>query len=279
VTRLNLRAVRVAAEKTRKAMKEESLRTGKAIDGLYSLLAYAIVPIEEDLAEKEAFAARQKERQMQDLRDARSAEFAGLPYPGEGAIDLASLDDETFRRFLQDAKDLDDMRKNRERKAEEDRVAAEKAENERIAAEEKKREEDRARALAESKARESAMAEKLAESRKAQRAAEVKAEGEAKARELERKKEAEARAKIEKEAAKLRQEAATVAMASKEKAEAERRAANAPDRDRLMAFAAVVRSLECPAVKSDQAQVVACQISDKIEAMAGWIEKQIKTLA
>jgi len=45
-TRLALKDIRVKAEKTRKAMKEDSLRLGKAIDGAYNMLDHAIRPVE-----------------------------------------------------------------------------------------------------------------------------------------------------------------------------------------------------------------------------------------
>jgi len=54
--RLFLREKRIAVEHTRKKMKEQSLREGKAIDGIANVLKAIIVPIEEYLDEQEHFA-------------------------------------------------------------------------------------------------------------------------------------------------------------------------------------------------------------------------------
>ena len=51
-TRLALKDIRVSAEKTRKALKADSLRKGKAIDGIYNMLDYAIRPLEKRSEER-----------------------------------------------------------------------------------------------------------------------------------------------------------------------------------------------------------------------------------
>lgn len=53
--RLFLREKRIAIEKTRKQLKEQSLREGKAIDGIANVLKALIVPIEEYLERQEKF--------------------------------------------------------------------------------------------------------------------------------------------------------------------------------------------------------------------------------
>ena len=58
--RLFLREKRIAVENTRKKMKEQSLREGKAIDGIANVLKALIVPIEEHLDEQEHFAERKR---------------------------------------------------------------------------------------------------------------------------------------------------------------------------------------------------------------------------
>jgi len=54
-TRLSLKNIRVEVEKTRKSLKEESLREGKAIDGMANIVKFLIVPVEQGLQEKEDF--------------------------------------------------------------------------------------------------------------------------------------------------------------------------------------------------------------------------------
>jgi len=53
--RLFLREKRINIEKTRKELKEQSLREGKAIDGIANVLKALIVPIEEYLGKQEKF--------------------------------------------------------------------------------------------------------------------------------------------------------------------------------------------------------------------------------
>ena len=53
--RLALKDIRVSADKTRKALKEDSLRYGKAVQGVYNVIDYLIAPIEKHLEEQEKF--------------------------------------------------------------------------------------------------------------------------------------------------------------------------------------------------------------------------------
>lgn len=289
--RLQLRAVRVAAEKTRKAMKEESLRTGKAIDGLYNLLAYAVEPLEKDLAEKEEFALRERERQRQELRDARSVQLVNLSY--STPVDLADLTEEQFAGILQDAKDLNDLRIARERKAEEERIAAAKAaeeerervriENERLKAEaaareaEMKAERERvAKERAESEAKAAAERRALEEAaRKEREAAEAKAKAEAAAR---AKAEAEARALREANERREAEAKAAAEKAERERIAAEKKAARAPDKAKLLSFAGTVRALSVPDASTEDGKRVAADIKAKAESFAKWIEQQASTL-
>ena len=55
VGRLFLREKRIAIEHTRKELKEQSLREGKAIDGIANVLKALIVPIEEYLDKQERY--------------------------------------------------------------------------------------------------------------------------------------------------------------------------------------------------------------------------------
>ncbi len=60
VGRLMLKEKRVELEKTRKSLKEQALREGKAIDGIANALKAVIVPIEEDLYNKEHFVEHKR---------------------------------------------------------------------------------------------------------------------------------------------------------------------------------------------------------------------------
>ena len=76
--RLMLREKRIAIEKARKELKEQSLREGKAIDGIANVLKALIVPIEDYLEQQERFVEIQEEKKAEVRRlevERRMAEF------------------------------------------------------------------------------------------------------------------------------------------------------------------------------------------------------------
>ena len=70
---LALRAIRVEADKTRKALKEDSIRYGRAVQGVYNVIEYLIKPIEEHLQVQEDFVKIQEAKLREKLNDARAA--------------------------------------------------------------------------------------------------------------------------------------------------------------------------------------------------------------
>lgn len=66
--RLFLREKRIAIEKTRKEMKEQSLREGKAIDGLANVLKSLIVPTEEYLERQERYVEIKAEEELRRIQ-------------------------------------------------------------------------------------------------------------------------------------------------------------------------------------------------------------------
>jgi hypothetical protein len=73
--RIRLKNLRVNAEKTRKDLKEESLRKGKAIDGVANIIKYLIEPIENYLEDQEKFAEKLEKQQKLDLKNKRVNEL------------------------------------------------------------------------------------------------------------------------------------------------------------------------------------------------------------
>jgi len=65
--RLFLRQKRIVIEKTRKDLKEQSLREGKAIDGIANILKALIIPIEEYLEKQEKFVPRGRRKKLSVL--------------------------------------------------------------------------------------------------------------------------------------------------------------------------------------------------------------------
>ena len=68
VGRLELREKRIEIENSRKTLKEQSLREGKAIDGIANVLKALIVPIEEYLEQQEKFVEIQEEKKREAIR-------------------------------------------------------------------------------------------------------------------------------------------------------------------------------------------------------------------
>ena len=68
VGRLFLREKRIAIEKTRKQLKEQALREGKAIDGIANVLKALIVPIEEYLEKQEKFVEIKAAEKAEKIR-------------------------------------------------------------------------------------------------------------------------------------------------------------------------------------------------------------------
>jgi len=66
--RLLLRERRLEIENTRKQLKEQSLREGKAIDGIANVLKALIIPIEEHLERQEKFVEFKKAAELERIR-------------------------------------------------------------------------------------------------------------------------------------------------------------------------------------------------------------------
>lgn len=268
--RLFLKDKRIAVERTRKQLKEASLREGQTIDAIAKVLTNLITPIEKDLEEKEKFAEIQEAKRIEALKDARTRELEPyiefVPY----GLNLGTMDDDNYTKVLSGArlqkqakeeadKKAEQERVERERKAEQDRIEREKkeaAERERIRLENerlRKENEERERQLADERAK--AEAERKAIEEKA------KKERELHERELriEREKQNKLEAERKAEQARLeaeRLEAERKAAAEKRaKEEADRRAKNAPDKEKLLTFATQLEKMlyAAPEIKSEEA--------------------------
>ncbi len=320
--RLELKNLRVSAEKKRKELKEDSLRMGKAIDGANNIFLALVVPIEQSL---EAIEKAEERRLAEELRvktETRTSELRPFIDPAMPFPNVAAMTDEQFAATLADAKLVADMKAEAARKAEAERIereAAEARERLRIA-------EENARLKAEAEANEKALAAERAEAEKARLTAEAQAKAEREkleaAAKLEREKaeaqrkqaeetarkerEAiEAKAKTEREkleaearAAKEKADAAAkVEREAREKAEAElkarrdaedkrvadeaaakAKAAKAPEKQKLKAFAATVRALKPETLTSPEGIAIAAEIASQVEKFAKWIEGKAATL-
>lgn len=207
--RLALREIRLAADKARKELKEDSLRYGKAVQGVYNVIEAAISPIEKHLEEQEKFKELYELKQREALRVQR--EYMAKDYREYivSNINLGEITEEDFGRMLAGAKLQKQADEQAAIEAEQKRQAQIKAEaeererlrieNEKLKAEAEERERER-KAELDRLAIEQNKANLAAE--KARKEAEEKAAAERKERErleIELKARAETEAKAENE--------------------------------------------------------------------------------
>jgi hypothetical protein len=211
--RLALREIRINADKLRKQLKEDSLRYGRAVQGVYNVIEANIAPIEKHLEAQEKFREIYEMNQREALRLEREALVQDVRGYMISNINLGEITEEDFQRLWTGAKLQRDAAEQAARKAEEERVARAQAE----AQERERLRQENERLKAEAEAREKARREELDRLEMEQRAANIKAaqerleaerkvaeERQARERaenELRAKQEAEARAEAERQAA------------------------------------------------------------------------------
>ncbi len=119
--RLFLLKKRTAIEHTRKKLKEQSLREGKAIDGISNVLKALIIPIEEYLEKQERFIAIKaaEEAERKRIEEEKKAE--------EEQRAKEKAEDEERERIRKENIRLKKEAEERERKMEEERDKAERA--------------------------------------------------------------------------------------------------------------------------------------------------------
>jgi len=257
--RLGLKNVRCDVERVRKNLKADSLSRGKAIDGFSNILKYLCEPVESALLDVERYAEIQEEKRVAEMVRERIMLLVEVEGNAE-EFNLAEMKEDTFVLVLAGAKKQRDNRIEAERKTEADRIKAAKEEaeeHERVAAEneklkneaatrEKKAAAERKIVDAEKKAAKAAADKKESELEKkamAERDARMKAEREsadALAREKKIKDEAKA-----KEAARIAEEEAIA-----------KKAAAAPDRDKLIALSWQMRVVVWPEMTTDEGKKV-----------------------
>lgn len=299
--RLFLKSKRVEIENTRKSLKEQALREGKAIDGIANVLKALIEPLEEHLDRQEKFAERLEQERKNTLRAERLALLFPLNVDPNMYSDLGEMDQQTWDNVHETAKLNFQRIKDAEKKAEADRIAkeaeeakererirleneklkAEAVEHERLAKIEKDKAdkllaEERAKAdkiLAEAKAKADAEAKALAEKNRIERekqeavARKAKAEAEDKLRRERAENDrlqAELKAKQDKEAKEL-----------KAKQDAEKKAKSAPDKEKLKVLADHLRNPKLPEMTCEESQQILAVVKEKMRIIADFIYDQI----
>ena len=283
--RIIVKGKRVAIEKRRKELKEDSLAFGRAIDAEAKRITSHLTPIESYLESLEVAIDQEKEhikKEKEALEQSKLQERVdecrkvNLDLP---LVVLKALSDFDYALAIEEAKDKFEIAQEAEKKriAEEeeskrlqkiqlDRIAAEQAEIARIQAE--KERELRAKQdaidaenkrIKDEKMDKQRFAAEQAELDQIKKDAEIKAIADERARaqkELDDKAEAELKAKEE-----------------KEKIESER-----PDREKLIRFAEGLKAITFPTVKSEAAQKIASSAEEHFRGVILFISQQAKKL-
>ncbi len=126
--RLAIREVRINADKARKELKEDSLRYGRAVQGVYNVIESVIAPIEDHLLNQEKFKERYEQLLKAELRAEREKITAPYREYLYANIDLGELIEEDFEKMLNGAKLQKQQADDLAAKVEADRVARIKAE-------------------------------------------------------------------------------------------------------------------------------------------------------
>ena len=237
--RIFLSKKRNDVEKTRKQLKESALREGQTIDAIAKILTNLILPIENELEAKEKFKEIQEAKIKAELKASRELELQ--PYSefvSCNFIDLGSMDEVNYQSLLTGAKASLQNKIEVEKKAEAERIAKVKAEQE----EQERIKKENEKLKAEAAEKQKQLEAERAEAKKKQDALEAKAKAEA--------------AEKQKLEDQIKAKAAEEAKELQAKKLAEKKAAAAPDKDKLIQFAKAIKDLNPPILKTEEANKI-----------------------
>jgi hypothetical protein len=252
--RLAIRSVRIEVEKIRKSLKEQSLREGRAVDGMANIIKALVEPVEEYLMGQEKHAEEVAKAKKDKIEQERINKLSKFIESMEGyTLHPDSMSNEVFDTLLNNSEiafnaqekakeEAEELRKKVEadRKKEEERV---RKENEKLKIQAKKDAEEKKK-----------LADKLKK----------KEEEDEKARQLKEKEEAEAQRKIEEAEAKEKEE--------------ERQKALAPDKEKILALADQVATIEMPSVKDERAMKVLLNFREAMKNAEGDLREGVNGL-
>ena len=277
VGRLFLRDKRTDIEKARKELKEQSLREGKAIDGIANVLKGLIQPIEKYLDEQEHFVEVREEKRKEERKKERVKEVLSLGLEPD-MYDLKNASEENYQsliigRKLEIQKKIDEeKRAEEERKKEVEEQKRIRLENERLKKEAELKEKQLARERAEAEAERKKIEEKNMQERNAQIA---KAKEEHDKIEKQLAKEKEAKENLEREyQLKVEAEEAT----RRQLEEEEEQKQQAPDKEKLLSLLRQLQDIVIPELRNNKAKHVLSEVLIKITHVIEYIETETKKL-
>lgn len=219
-----LRDERLNAERRKRVIKEPYLRPSQLIDGVFRIWMDEITPIEKEALAKAQYAENLEKERMEKLRVERLGKLRLFDADG-GMFNLGEIDGNAFELIYQGA-----IASYNAKKAETARIEQERIDRERAAEAERKRlQEENARLTRE------------------------RAEEAAKNAELQRIADEQTKSREEMEAENRRQEELRLAE-ERRLAAIEEAKRLAPDKEKLIAFAAELRAIVFPEVESDKAK-------------------------
>lgn len=123
-----LKDLRVAADKTRAALKEGYLRGGNAVQSIYNDIEKIVKPVEIELEQKEKFAEVMEAKRKAEKYVERREKLR--PYVSDTSFySIQDMSDEGFEILLTDAKHNFDIKQAEAAKIEADRIEASKKQN------------------------------------------------------------------------------------------------------------------------------------------------------
>lgn len=257
----NLRTKEI--EPTRIKLKEQSLREGKAIDGISNILKALIVPVEEHLEKQEKFAEFKEAERKAGLYGERVEKLS--KYVTDVTLyNIKDMADEVFENLLSGCKTSWEKAREDEAKAETERLAT--IETNRLEQEKIRLENDKLRKEAEEK-------EKAMAIERAKQADKIR-----KLNEEKEKVEAKLRAEKEAQEKKQAEEKAVADAKIKTEEEAKHKALLAPDKEKLLELANIIDKIEMPNVASDSAGSVIKETKEVLSHLTNLIREKSKTL-
>ena len=287
--RLELKKVRVSVDKTRKELKEQSLREGRAIDGIANVIKALIVPVEQHLEKQEKFAEYKEAERLLKRENNRISKLSA--YVDDVSLyKLREMSDEAFEQLLKSSKLAFEAQKKAEQEAEKERIKQQEAlelmRKRQLAlasygaltdfeVELDTTEKEFRSALSNA---EKAKQEYEAEQMKIRKENEKLQKEKVKAEEARLKAEAKLKAEMEAKEKKEREERERLKAEQKAKKEAEQKALLAPDKEKLLKLVRILESIEYPAFKSKKAVEFYYQIRDELDKVIVKIKQEAKSL-
>lgn len=123
--RLVIVKIRTSADKLRIEQKEEHVRAGRAIQGVYNILEHAVKSKEKSLKDVEDYYAKIEEEKKNSLRESRRQELSKYEVSDPG-VDLADMDEIFWETFRDGIKAKYEKKKEEEEKEAKRRLEEEK---------------------------------------------------------------------------------------------------------------------------------------------------------